>query len=154
MILSAQSIRGRCHAGLILPFHERGVSPGGMSFGLSACGYDIRICTTIQIRPGGFVLAASLERFVIPDDLCMRIVDKSTWARRGLFVQNTVAEPGWRGYLTLELTNNSVERISLVKGEPIAQVQFEILDYPTTQPYAGKYQNQEFGPQPARREVK
>ena len=29
--------------------------------------------------------------------------DKSTWARRGLVVQNTVIEPGWHGYLTIEV---------------------------------------------------
>jgi dCTP deaminase len=33
--------------------------------------------------------------------------DKSTWARRGLVVQNTVIEPGWHGYqTTIELTNH------------------------------------------------
>jgi len=80
----------------------------------------------------------------------MRVHDKSSWARKGLFVQNTIGEPVWRGFLTLELSNETKEWIYLDAGTPIAQVIFEQLDEPTIQPYKGKYQDQESGPQPAR----
>ena len=138
MILSAQSISAR--AGMIEPFFTS-LKAHGMSYGLSQCGYDIRICETLVFAPGDFKLASSIEKFDIPDDLLMRIVDKSTWARRGICVQNTVAEPGWKGFLTLELTNHSKRNIYIPSGSPIAQVIFEMLDEPTDRPYDGKYQD-------------
>jgi dCTP deaminase len=72
--------------------------------------------------------------------------DKSSLARRGLAVQNTILDPGWHGYMTLELTNGGHEQIELPKGSAIAQVVFHMLDHATELPYRGKYQNQERNP--------
>lgn len=145
MILSAQSIRGR--SGMIDPFVERALF-GTLSYGLSPAGYDIRIAETLTLYGHGFALASSIEQFDMPYDVLARVADKSTWARRGLCVQNTIIEPGWRGYLTLELTNHTEQPIELSVGMPIAQVIFELLDEPTAQPYPedGKYQDQQQGP--------
>jgi dCTP deaminase len=77
----------------------------------------------------------------------MRVLDKSTLVRQGITVQNTIAEPGWRGHLTLEVVNHTRSHIVIPVGAPIAQVVFETLDEPTLQPYEGKYQAQERGPQ-------
>jgi dCTP deaminase len=65
-------------------------------------------------------------------------------------VQNTVIEPGWEGWLTLELTNHGTELLTLHEGTPIAQIVFQFLDLPTEQPYVGKYQSQEDRPVEAR----
>ena len=91
-----------------------------------------------------------MERFDLPTDIMMIVHDKSSWARRGLATQNTVFDPGWRGYATLELTNHGKASLIILAGDPIAQVVCHLLTEPTTQPYAGKYQDQEAGPQPAR----
>ena len=68
--------------------------------------------------------------------------------------QNTIFDPGWRGYATLELTNHDRSALAILAGDPIAQVVCHLLTEPTTQPYGfngmGKYQDQEAGPQPAR----
>jgi dCTP deaminase len=72
----------------------------------------------------------------------------------GVAVQNTVIEPGWCGYLTLELTNNTDTAITLEKGQPIAQILFELLDEPTEMAYQGKYQNQPNRPVAAIKEAK
>src|SRR5215467_3210486 len=152
MILSAQSIRRRCVEGsppLIDPFVERAVVRG-ISFGLSAASYDVRIAESVTIDPGEFVLASTMERFCIPDDVLVVAHDKSSWARRGLAVQNTIFDPGWRGYATLELTNHGRSSLALLAGDPVAQVVCHLLTEPTAQAYAGKYQDQEAGPQPAR----
>lgn len=156
MILSAQSIRRRCleHSPpLITPFTERGVSPGGRSFGLSACSYYVRVDQRIIVRPHDFKLGSTLERFCLPTDLAGTVRDKSSLARIGLAVQNTHLDPGWYGYLTIELTNHSAFEAVIDAGEPVAQIIFELLDAPTEQPYSGKYQNRARGPQPARREM-
>lgn len=146
MILSAQSIR---HRQMITPHHER-TSSHGMTFGLGPAGYDVRIAETLTLRPGDFRLASTVERFAIPNDVLAFVHDKSTWARRGLAVQNTVAESGWHGILTLELTNHGHDVIEILAGMPIAQIVFHLLDAPTELPYAGRYQDQAAGPQPAR----
>ena len=132
MILSTQSIRKRCQASppLVVTFHERTVS-AGRSFGLSSCGYDVRLAQDLWLWPFWGRKASTMERFHFPDDVCGEVKDKSTHARLFILVQNTVAEPGWFGYLTLE------------------QIMFKMLDEPTERPYRGKYQNQPSGPQPA-----
>ncbi len=157
MILSAQTIRRLCSTKepLLSPFWLR-TQYDGASFGLSPAGYDLRLDLggpTLDhwLAPGEFMLAATQERFDMPNDLIARVHDKSTWARRGLSCYNTVIEPGWRGWLTLELKNNGPNTIHLRAGQGIAQVVFERLDEPTDQPYEGKYQNQEAGPVGPRR---
>lgn len=154
MILSAQTIRLHGEA-LIKPFiDEQMISPSGLSYGLSACGYDVRLDKGITLKPGEFALGSTIEWFNIPDYLAMKVLDKSSWARQGIMVQNTIAEPGWHGYLTVEITNQSDITVTIDSGDPIAQVTFEQLDQPTDRPYQGKYQNQGKGPQPAIKEIR
>lgn len=151
MILPAQMIRQRCDDTnrMVSPFHER-TEHNNLTFGLSPAGYDVRISETIFLYPGVFVLSATIEHFDMPLDVLAIVHDKSTWARRGLAVQNTVIEPGWRGYLTLELSNHGADMLHIKEGDPIAQIIFHSLVSPTQQPYEGRYQDQEVGPQPAR----
>ncbi len=92
------------------------------------------------------MLASTIERFKMPNNLVGIVHDKSTWARRGIAVQNTVIEPGWEGWLTLELTNHGPEPVLLKRGMGISQILFHLLDEPTEIPYEGKYQDQERGP--------
>lgn len=141
MILPAQTIR---KLKPITPFHERTVHLG-MSFGLSHAGYDVRIAETVVLSQGNFALASTIEHFDIPNDLIAFVHDKSTWARQGLSLFNTVIEPGWRGYLTLELVNNSRETLVIDGGSSIAQIVFMRLEEPTESAYAGKYQDQRAG---------
>lgn len=142
----------------------------GTSYGLSMCGYDIRIDQDVILPAGRTVLASSIERFMMPHDVVGIVHDKSTWARRGISVQNTVIEPGWRGYLTLEILFSplyTAEEIAmqrhgltqqighqssytLLAGTPIAQVMFHHVDDETDGYGGGKYQDQERGPQEAR----
>jgi dCTP deaminase len=103
-----------------------------------------------RLAPGEFVLASTAEMFCMPDDVLGVVHDKSSWARRGLAAQNTVIEPGWRGFLTLELTNHGKEPLWLERGVGIVQVIFHLLDEPAAHPYRGKYQDQAAGPQVAR----
>lgn len=149
MILPAQEIRRR---GIFSPFNERTVIRG-RSFGLSSAGYDVRIAESFTLCPGDFVLASTIEHFDIPVDAVAYVKDKSTWIREGLHVHNTVAEPGWRGHLTLELKNQGKQMIRIESGDPIAQIVLHLLMAPTEQPYVGKYQDQAAGAQVARYEA-
>ena len=123
------------------PWSERAVR-NGMSFGLSCAGVDIRTKQGVVLPPGGFSLLSSVEHFHMPDDVIGIVHDKSTWARRGLAAQNTVIECGWRGWLTLEVSNHSPEVIEICEGDPIAQIIFHQMAAPPERAYQGKYQDQ------------
>jgi dCTP deaminase len=134
------------------PFVDVSQRQNGMSYGLSHCGYDIRVKQDVVLGPWDFSLASSLEKFVMPKNYVAIVHDKSTWARKGLACQNTVIEPGWEGYLTLELTNHGDDTIRIQAGDPIAQIIFHKIDE-EVEGYQGKYQNQEDRPVEARYEL-
>jgi dCTP deaminase len=120
----------------------------GTSFGLTEAGYDIRIREEVIFTPGvshpqilikqtdgivkgtrgRFILASSMETFQMPFDLVGTVRDKSSWARRGLSVFNTVIEPGWNGILTLELVFHGNSKLIIPAGSGIAQVLFGRLE--------------------------
>jgi dCTP deaminase len=149
-VLSAQSIRS---LGILEPFCERTEietqDNRKLTYGLSVAGYDVRVDQDIAMWPGHFTLASTMERFEMPRSVIGFVHDKSSWARRGLAVQNTVIECGWTGFLTLEFTNHGTSKLFLKKGYPVAQIIFHWLDVEPERVYSGKYQNQRRGPQEA-----
>lgn len=139
----------------------------GVSWGLSEAGYDIRIKQDIHFKPNPFfqtgmdcsvngivtrnskfTLASAIEEFDMPDCLVGIVHDKSTWARKGLSVFNTVIEPGFKGGLTLELVYHGNTELIIPAGSGIAQVLFHKISRPAR--YEGKYQFQSSDPEPAR----
>ena len=141
----------------------------GVSWGLSEAGYDIRIKQDVIFKPaantvatkwmdngkqfgvwdyGRFTLASAIEEFDMPDCLVGIVHDKSTWARQGLSVFNTVIEPGFKGGLTLELVYHGNTELIIPTGSGIAQVLFHKISRPAR--YEGKYQGQSSDPEPAR----
>lgn len=158
-ILSGQSIMRRKPIRDPEPRTEQNLDGQRFTYGCGPAGYDLRLDEVAgwppgrqmwPLDPGEFALASAVEEFQMPDDLLGVVHDKSSWARRGLALQNTVIEPGWRGFLTLELTNHGKDRLWLPRGVGICQVIFHLLDEPTYHPYEGKYQDQAAGPQEAR----
>jgi dCTP deaminase len=150
--MSGESIRKAIVNGEmnIEPFYDKKRIACGMSYGLSTAGYDVRLSLNglnltndeYIMQPNEFLLVTIQEKLLIPNFALALIKDKSSNVRKGLTVQNTVVEPGWAGYLTLELKNISNEFVSLIEGMPIAQLLFQKLDK-SVAPYTGKYQNQE-----------
>jgi dCTP deaminase len=97
----------------------------------------IRPDESFVIHPGEFVLGATLERVELPDDVVARIEGKSSLGRLGLIVHATAGfvDPGFRGSLTLEITNLTRVPIILWPGKPIAQLSFMTLDQAAERPY-------------------
>jgi len=89
------------------------------------------------IHPGEFVLGRTEEYVELPDDVVARIEGKSSLGRLGLIVHATAGfvDPGFRGTLTLEITNLTRVPIVLWPGKPIAQLSFMALDAPAERPY-------------------
>lgn len=132
------------------PMETKKIREHGVSYGLSEAGYDLRIMQSVTLHGfKRFVLASTLERFDMPKDMVAIVHDKSTWARRGLSVFNTVIEPDWRGWLTLELVYHGWRPLHIPAGAGIAQAIFHRLETPAS--YGnGKYQDQENRPVRAR----
>ena len=121
-------------------------------------GIDIWRREHVPIRytesEGEFVLGSTLERVALPDDLVARLEGKSSLGRLGLLIHSTAGyvDPGWDGYLTLELSNVANLPITLYPGMKIGQISFFKLTSPAETPYGGagnKYQGQR-GPTPSR----
>jgi dCTP deaminase len=152
----------------LLDVPDRKVSEHGVSYGLGEAGYDIRIKQDITFyrlfglipmvkvvdgkqvsrHLGKFTLASAIEKFNMSPSCVAIVHDKSTWARRALSVFNTVIEPGWKGYLTLELVYHGRKKLHIPAGSGIAQVLFHLVQEPAN--YNGKYMNQENKPVAAR----
>lgn len=89
------------------------------------------------LHTGEFVLGTTAEWVEIPDDVVAHIEGKSSLGRIGLIVHATAGfvDPGFRGDLTLEITNLSTLPIVLWPGRPVAQLCFMALDRPAERPY-------------------
>ena len=140
----------------IVDMEKSKMAAHGTSYGLGEAGYDIRVKQDVafftkgSLGPqvmvdgvcsgGRFALASAMERFTMPPNLTGIVHDKSTWARRGLSVFNTVIEPGWEGFLTLELVYHGEEALVIPAGSGIAQVIFHHTIEEAR--YTGKYQHQ------------
>jgi dCTP deaminase len=110
--------------------------------------------TPFILHPGEFVLAVTMERVEIPDDLVGRLDGKSSLGRLGLIVHSTAGfvDPGFKGRLTLELHNIINLPVTLYYKMPVSQLSFTRLTTPAEKPYGAagsKYQGQE-GPEPSR----
>jgi dCTP deaminase len=108
------------------------------------------------LHPGEFVLASTLERVVLPDDLAARLDGKSSLGRMGLLTHATAGfvDAGWDGHLTLELSNVATLPIALYPEMKIGQISFFQMTTPADSPYGSdstgsKYQGQR-GPTPSR----
>jgi dCTP deaminase len=138
---------------MIVPFSERQIKKGIVSYGLSSYGYDIRVAdefkvftnvnTTIVdpkkfdprslidvkgnfclIPPNSFILARTIEYFKIPRNILTICLGKSTYARCGIIVNVTPFEPEWEGYATLEISNTTPLPAKIYANEGIAQIIF------------------------------
>lgn len=124
-----------------------------ISYGLSSYGYDLRVSDEFMvftdvynslvdpknfnqnafvfmrkeeciIPPNSFALARSVEYFRIPKDVLTICLGKSTYARCGIIVNVTPFEPGWEGYVTLEISNTTPLPAKIYANEGLAQVLF------------------------------
>ena len=98
------------------------------------------------LHPGEFVLGSTQERVALPDDLVARLEGKSSLGRLGLLIHSTAGyvDPGWDGYLTLELSNVANLPITLYPGMNRA-ISFFRLTTSADTPYGragNKYQGQ------------
>ena len=119
--------------------HESNLSGGGGDYPF----YDIHLKETVILtNQSRFCRASSIEYFEVPDCWYLRTGNKSSLARNGIDTSfNNYIDNGFKGYLTIEIVNNSNETIELMAGQPILKVE-AIPCLFKCEPYQGKYQNQ------------
>jgi len=165
MILSDKTIREEIAAGRIVidPFDERCVQPSSVDLHVDA---EFRVFQNNRypfidvmkeqpdltelvevkqgepfiLHPGEFVLGSTLERIATPEDMVARLEGKSSLGRLGLLIHSTAGyvDPGWDGYLTLELSNVANLPITIYPGMKIGQISFFMLTTPAEVPYGSK----------------
>ncbi len=152
---------------MIVPFEERQIRNGVISYGLSSYGYDIRVANEFKIftnvnstivdpknfdeqsfvdfkgdicivPPNSFALARTVEYFKIPRNVLTICLGKSSYARCGIILNVTPFEPEWEGFATLEISNTTPLPAKIYANEGIAQVVFFESDEPCEVSYADK----------------
>lgn len=89
-------------------------------------------------------LGVAKEKIHLPFDSIAIALGKSTYARSGIHCNVTPAEPGFEGYLTLELSNSTPQDCKVYANEGICQLIF-LVGNTCSVSYrhrGGKYQNQ------------
>ena len=99
------------------------------------------------IHPHELVLATTLERLTLADDLLGRLEGRSSLGRLGIIVHSTASifHPGWHGTATMELGNLGVMPVALYPRMRVCMFTFERLSSPAERPYGTgktKYQGQ------------
>ena len=108
------------------------------------------------LHPGEFVLGTTFEKVSLSNKVVARLEGKSSLGRIGLLIHSTAGfvDPGFSGYLTLELSNVANLPIKIYPEMKIGQISFYYLNSPSESKYGSdiygsKYQGQE-GPTPSR----
>lgn len=95
----------------------------------------------LVLEPGAQVIACSKHIYKIPIDYLGIVQTKGTLAR--LFVQATCndgqVEPGFNGYITLELVNLSPWVVEIPVGSEVAQLYLMKCSSPAQKAYSGRY---------------
>lgn len=137
MILSAPEIERRLEldstAGklIITPYGDECQQPAS---------YDLRAADDIALERGVCTLVPTLEWVELPMDIAGTLRCRSSLGRRGVLLGAGFIDPGFRGQLTLCLTNLGSEQIHIQKNDRIVQmVLHEVRD--GTRLYTGRYQD-------------
>lgn len=181
MIFSDRTIKEAVSAGRIIvdPFDVAMVQPSSIDL---RCSHDFRVFENHRysvidpkadqphltksvsasndqpfiLHPGEFVLGSTLEVIGLADDIVARLEGKSSLGRIGLLIHSTAGfiDPGFKGQVTLELSNVANLPIAIYPGMKIGQVSFYELSTAAEHPYGSagagsKYQGQT-GPTPSR----
>ena len=133
---------------------------GGVTYGLSEVGYDVRIKQGLHFtydkfdnpitiintdgeikRQFGWAVNVNvIEEFTMPKDLVGIGYPKSSWNRQHLRLGSPVIEPGWNGFLTISLDYVGDSNFIIEPGAGIMQVIFTRLESEAA--YQGRYQQQ------------
>jgi len=127
---------------------------------LSMAAERVRVADgdAFTLHPGDFALGSTVETVCLPDDLVALVDGRSSIGRLAVVVHATAGliDPGFRGQITLELSNIGRIPVRLYPGMRVAQLVFHQLSSPAERPYGvarGSSYNDQSGPQVSRLRV-
>jgi dCTP deaminase len=137
MILSAPEIIRRldqdCGRGylVITPYSSECQQPAS---------YDLRAAGDMFLPRGTCTLVPTLEWVELPMDLAGTLRCRSSFGRRGVILGAGFVDPGFRGQLTLCLTNLGSDDLIVQKNDRVVQmILHEVRE--GNQSYSGRYQD-------------
>ena len=94
-----------------------------------------------MLHPGEFVLGMTMENVELSDQIAARVDGRSSLGRIGIIVHSTAGhvDPGWKGRITLEISNIGKLPIALIPGMRFCALLFEEISTPVERAYHGKY---------------
>jgi dCTP deaminase len=137
MILSGTEIRKRLgddslQGSLVIrPYSDESQQPAS---------YDLRAADTVLLEKNTCKLISSLEWVGLPRDLAGTLRCRSSLGRRGVLLGAGFVDPGFRGHLTLCLTNMGATDIEIPKHERVVQMVLQEVKG-STHLYDGRYQD-------------
>jgi len=121
--------------------HDSHIDPTNVDLELNTELTEVADGKSFILHPGEFVLGATKEYVELPNDLAARIDGRSSLGRLGVIVHSTAGrvDPGWKGKLTLEISNIGKLPVSIIPGMKFCSLVFEKLSSPVEKGYQGKY---------------
>jgi len=94
----------------------------------------------VVIHPGDLVIGSTIEHVEIPDDLVGTLDGRSSLGRLGIVVHSTAnsIDPGFKGNITLEISNINSVPVMLWPGMKICRLTFTKLSNRCETPYYKK----------------
>ncbi len=156
MILSDRDIKKYIREGVIgiIPFIEKNIKASSVDLTLNN---TVKVCKSEKVdllalddqsyenidisdgfwlEPGKIVLGSCNEIISVPENMCLTIHNRSSFARAGIDVSaSSYANLGYRGTLPLAIYNRSSSSIKLVANMRICQVTFNLLTSTAENPY-------------------
>ncbi|MFY9750283.1 MAG: dCTP deaminase [Methanoregula sp.] len=137
MILSAQEITRRLYSEQAQ--EKLGITPYAAECQQPA-SYDLRAADDICLARGTCMLVPSMEWVELPPDVAGTLRCRSSFGRRGVLMGAGFVDPGFRGQLTLCLTNMGSKDIEIHRSERIVQMILHEVRNGSDR-YAGRYQD-------------
>lgn len=99
------------------------------------------------LHPGEFALGSTFEWVEIPADLVARVEGRSSIGRIAVVVHATAGfiDPGFKGRITLELSNLGRVAVKLYPGMRISQLVFHTMTSPAERPYGPERGSKYYG---------
>ena len=117
---------------IITPFDETSLNPAG---------YDLRLSADAVLGPSEHRLVATIERVELDSGLVGILHIRSSLAREGILASLALVDPGFKGQLTISLSNTGSKMVQLKAGERFVQLTVLRLGKRAAAPYEGRYQN-------------
>lgn len=141
----------------ILPFNSKRIQPTSIDIAISkVLNYpndskdlvdfltgDSKDFHSLELGPSQSILFISEEHFSFPNDMFAEIFLRSRYSRiLNCHGHMGRIECGWKGYLVLEVTNQSSHRtVTFTKGDDIATLVIYQIENTSPRSYSGIFQN-------------